>query len=176
MPLTVRTVATAAALLAGSLLAVAPPAQAAVAVQCNGSPVVLEESTETYVLSGECTTVTVTGSNVNATMPAAAKLVVKGSNVKVTSGRLGKVTVKASNVRVKVEGKAGPARVVGSNNLVKAVKGKRIKIVGSNNEARYTRLASLKIKGANNLAVVKKGKTKVKVRGANNRVRVNRRA
>ncbi len=41
---------------------------------------------------------------------------------------------------------------------------------------RLTRLPFLKIKGANNTVVVKKGMTEVTVRGANNRVRVNKRA
>ena len=47
---------------------------------------------------------------------------------------------------------------------------------GANNSVRLAKLPVLKIVGSNNRAVVTKGRTKVSVRGANNVVRLKKRA
>ena len=47
---------------------------------------------------------------------------------------------------------------------------------GANNTVRLVKLPSLKIVGPNNRVAVTKGSTKVSVRGANNVVRVHRKA
>ena len=47
---------------------------------------------------------------------------------------------------------------------------------GANNSVKVATLPVLKVIGSNNKAVVTKGRTKVSVRGANNVVRVKKRA
>ena len=54
----------AAALTAAALTCAPSPAQAAVIIDCSAGPVTITSSTEAYVLTGACSTVTVAASNV----------------------------------------------------------------------------------------------------------------
>ncbi|QIG43404.1 DUF3060 domain-containing protein [Nocardioides anomalus] len=145
--------------LAVSALAIgsASPAHAEVTLDCAGGPVAITSSTESYVLTGACSTVRISASNVDVTLPGASRVEITGANVTVVSaGSLDVVTVREAN------------------NTVRAPRGGAATIKGANNTLRYDKLERLVIRGANNRATVRQGKTKVSVSGANNVVRVNR--
>ena len=183
----------AAALTAAALTATSSPAQAAVTLDCSTGPVTITSSTEDYVLTGACSNVTVTASNVTVALAGAARLDISGANVDVTStgpidtGLADRRRLDECLLPPPAPQRSAPAtwrykidaldsvKMIGSNNSVKATSGTTVKVKGANNRLVYTKLENLVIKGANNKATVKKGATKVSVKGPNNVVRVHKR-
>lgn len=181
------------AALALGVTAIPSTAHAVVTVDCSTGPVAITDSTEDYVLTGDCGEVDVDASNVTIKLAGATRMSISGANVTVTSTgpietltlteavsqvtapRATTATVRSSNVTLRIA--ALDAVVLkGANNTVRADQGDSAKVRGSNNRLTYNRLAELKIRGANNKAVVRKGRTSVAVHGPNNVVRVHRRA
>lgn len=181
------------AVLGLGIAAIPTAAHATQTIDCSDGPGTITESTEDYVLVGDCSDVDVDASNVTIRMQSATRLRITGSNVRVTSsGPIGTLVltdavstviaprtetakVLSSNVKLRID-VIGGLLVKGANNTVRATKGDTAKVRGSNNRLTYDRLDALTVKGANNHAVVRKGRTSVAVHGPNNVVRVNRRA
>jgi hypothetical protein len=184
-------VLTATTAVVGTGLATPSPAAAAVVLDCSAGPVAITDSTEDYVLTGVCGTVTIAASNVTVSLSGATRLDISGANVDVVSSgpvdvislsdavssvrapqaRLAKIV--SSNVTLRVD-RLDSLKVTGANNTVTATKGTKAKVKGANNQLTYTKLRKLVIKGANNHAKVRKGRTSVTVRGPNNVVHVHR--
>ena len=71
----------AAALTAAALTSAPAPAHAVVTIDCSAGPVTITGSTEAYVLTGACSTVTVAASNVTVALAGAARMDISGANV-----------------------------------------------------------------------------------------------
>ena len=71
----------AAALTAAALTIAPSPAHAAVTIDCSTGPVTITGSTEAYVLTGACSTVTVAASNVTVALAGAARMDISGATV-----------------------------------------------------------------------------------------------
>lgn len=143
------------ALSAVSLVAVASPADAATTtVDCSAGPVTLRGSGETYALTGDCSRVTVAGSNLTVTLGSAEKVVLR-----------------TSTSRLRADD-AGVLRVTGATNRITVAKARSLTLRGASNRVALTRVPTVTVRGASNRVVVRQGRTQVKVVGASNVVTV----
>ena len=126
--------------------------------------------------SGHVGDVEVAAGNRRVTAPSADDVTLSaGTAAAVFSGPVGRVELLEGNTSVRAE-VADRVLVTTANASFKADRAAVVTVRGANDAVRLVRLPRLKVVGPNNLAVVKKGSTKVTVRGANNRIRVNKRA
>lgn len=142
------------ALTAASVVAVPSAADAATTLDCSTGPVTVRGTGESYTLSGECSTVTIKGSNLRVTLTSADRVVMRSSTSRLSATDAGKLTI------------------VGASNRVALGRADSLTIRGASNRASVGRVPKVAIRGASNKVVVDRGRTKVRVVGAGNQVRV----
>lgn len=128
------------------------------------------------VVAKPLTRVVVRGHHNRVSTPSARSLRIAspGSSV-VVSGLLEKAVLDRRGATVRAD-QVTVLRIDGNGHRVRARRGYHARLEGNRNDLDYHRLGRLVVNGDHNEALVRRGRTAVRVDGDRNRIRVNRRA